>query len=84
MDRVYVQLERPSGRVHSLAGGAEVLAAAGPVEVPDVLVDIPDILAAEGAREPPVVQRDRVGSYEGGKIAWKKAIGRSLLSQILT
>ena len=56
--------------------------ARGPVEVPDVLADLPDNLAAEGAREPPAVQHNRVGSNEGDKIAWKKARGGKLLGQI--
>ena len=79
---VNVLPQGPRRRVSPLAGGTEVHAARGPVEVPYVLADLPDNLAAEGAREPPAVQHNRVGSHEGDKIAWKKARGRKLLGQI--
>ena len=65
----------PRGRVRSLAGGTEIEAASsasdGPMEIADMLADLPDNLAAEGAREPPAAQRRRVCGYEGGKLAWK-------------
>ena len=75
--RVNVLPQGPRGRVRPLARGTEIDAAsAGPVEVADVLADLPDNLAADGAREPPAAQGDRVCTYEGGKIAWKRAGGR--------